>query len=78
MHEASRWIAAKTVIRGEQMTFEDLEPKNVTRKPADLSTWNIEDLRDYIENMKAEIQRAEAMIAEKQSVSSAADALFKR
>ena len=53
------------------MTFEDLEPKNVTRKPVDLSTWNIEDLRDYIENMKAEIQRAEAMIAEKRSVSSA-------
>ena len=60
------------------MTFEDLEPKNVTRKPVDLSTWNIEDLRDYIENMKAEIQRAEAMIAEKKSVSSAADSLFKR
>ena len=60
------------------MTFEDLEPKNVTRKPVDLSTCNIEDLRDYIENMKAEIQRAEAMIAEKKSVSSAADSLFKR
>ena len=78
MREARRWIAAKTVIGGEQMTFEDLEPKNVTRKPVDLSTWNIEDLRDYIENMKAEIQRAEAMIAEKKSVSSAADSLFKR
>mgnify|MGYP002467821591 CR=1 FL=1 len=57
MHEASRWIAAKTVIGGKQMTFEDLEPKNVTRKPVDLSTWNIGDFRDCIENMKAEIQR---------------------
>lgn len=60
------------------MTFEDLEPKNVTRKPVDLSTWNIEDLQLYIENMKAEIVRAESMIAEKQSVSSAAESLFKR
>ncbi|MEO9903818.1 DUF1192 domain-containing protein [Nisaea sp.] len=60
------------------MTFEDLEPKNVTRKPVDLSTWNIEDLEGYIANMKTEIQRAEAMIVEKQSVSSAAESLFKR
>lgn len=60
------------------MTFEDLEPKNVTRKPVDLSTWNIEDLALYIENMKTEIQRVEAKIAEKQSVSSAAESLFKR
>jgi len=60
------------------MTFEDLEPKNVTRKPVDLSTWNIEDLELYIENMKTEISRAEAMIAEKKSVTSAAESLFKR
>jgi len=26
------------------MTFEDLEPKNVTRKPVDPSTWNIDDI----------------------------------
>ncbi|WP_372743521.1 DUF1192 domain-containing protein [Nisaea acidiphila] len=60
------------------MDFEDLEPKNKLRKKVDLSTWNIEDLEEYIENMKAEIVRAEAAIAEKQSVSSAAESLFKR
>ena len=60
------------------MDFEDLEPKNKLRKKVDLSTWNIEDLQEYIENMKAEIQRVEAAIAEKQSVSSAAESLFKR
>lgn len=60
------------------MDFEDLEPKNKLRKKVDLSTWNIEDLEAYIENMKAEIARAEATIAEKRSVSSAAESLFKR
>lgn len=60
------------------MAFEDLEPKNVTRKPVDLSTWNLEDLALYIENMRAEILRAEAMIEEKRSISSAAESLFKR
>lgn len=60
------------------MDFEDLEPKNKTRKPVDLSTWNVEDLEEYIENMKAEILRAEAMIREKRSISSAAESLFKR
>lgn len=60
------------------MEFEDLEPKNKLRKPVDLSTWNIEDLEAYIGNMKEEIARAEAMIAEKKSVSSAAESLFKK
>ena len=31
------------------MELEDLEPKNKKRVPADLSTWNIEDLELYIE-----------------------------
>lgn len=60
------------------MDFEDLEPKNKLRKPTDLSNWNIEDLEAYIENMRQEIGRAEAMIAEKRSVSSAAESLFKK
>ncbi|MEC8851646.1 MAG: DUF1192 domain-containing protein [Pseudomonadota bacterium] len=61
------------------MVFDDLEPqKKAGGPPADLSTWNIEDLRDYIADLQAEIVRAEAMIDEKQSVGSAADALFKK
>ncbi|MEC8181080.1 MAG: DUF1192 family protein [Pseudomonadota bacterium] len=35
-------------------------------------------MRDYIADLQAEIVRAEAMIEEKQSVGSAADALFKK
>lgn len=60
------------------MDIEDLEPKNKLIKPKDLSGWNIEDLEDYIERMRAEIERAQAMIESKQDISSAADALFKR
>ena len=60
------------------MDIEDLEPKNKAAKPKDLSGWNIEDLEDYIERMRAEIDRARAMIQSKRNVSSAADALFKR
>ena len=61
------------------MVFDDLESqKKVGGPPADLSTWNIEDLCDYIADLQAEIVRAEAMIEEKQSVGSAADALFKK
>jgi uncharacterized small protein (DUF1192 family) len=60
------------------MDIEDLEPKNQIAKPKDLSRWNIEDLEEYIERMRVEIERAEAMIESKRNVSSAADALFKR
>lgn len=60
------------------MDLEDLEPKNQLLKPKDLSSWNIEDLEAYIERMREEIDRAQAMIETKQGINSAADALFKR
>ena len=46
--------------------------------PKDLTAWNIEDLQAYIANMTAEIARCEKIIEEKKSLSSAADALFKK
>lgn len=60
------------------MELEDLEPRKKPKKPKDLSTWNVEDLEEYIAAMEAEIERARAMIASKKGVASAADALFKR
>lgn len=43
----------------------------------DLQSWNLEDLEDYIVNLKAEITRVEAKIEEKKAVGSAAASLFK-
>lgn len=40
-------------------------------------SWNLEDLEAYIVRLKAEITDVEAVISEKKSVSSAANALFK-
>ena len=50
-----------------------LKPKAM---PADMQSWNIEDLQVYIDRMKAEILKAEALIAQKSKVQSAAAALF--
>jgi uncharacterized small protein (DUF1192 family) len=44
--------------------------------PADMRSWNIEDLQSYIAAMKAEITKIEALIAEKNNVNAAAAALF--
>ena len=57
--------------------LEDLEPGKRPKKPRDLSTWNIEDLEDYIQAMEAEIIRAREMIDRKKGVANAANALFK-
>ena len=57
--------------------LEELEPGKRPKKPRDLSTWNIEDLEDYIAAMEAEIVRAKDMIAQKRGVADAANALFK-
>ncbi len=43
-----------------------------------LDTLGIEELRDYIDELKAEIARVEADIGRKQGHRSAADAFFRR
>ena len=43
-----------------------------------LDTWGITELREYIDERKAEIARVEADIDKKQGHRSAADAFFKR
>ena len=60
------------------MDFEDLEPKKSLAKPKDLTSWNIEDLEQYIANMKLEIARVETMIDDKKHVSEDASRLFKK
>ena len=54
--------------------FDNLRPR---RLPDDLQSWNLEDLQDYIANLKSEIARAEAKIKEKKAVGDAAASLFK-
>ena len=58
-----------------QDEFEELCPVNVPRQ---LTEWNLEDLEEYITNLEAEIVRCRQVIEQKKSVSSAADALFKK
>lgn len=57
--------------------LDDLMPRNQPPKPRDLSLMSIGDLRDYIANLHAEIARAEATIASKQSSRSEAEKWFK-
>ncbi|MGB1105324.1 MAG: DUF1192 domain-containing protein [Candidatus Puniceispirillaceae bacterium] len=53
--------------------FEALKPAGVG---PEMERWNVEDLQAYIDNMKAEIVRVEAILASKSSVNAAAAALF--
>jgi uncharacterized small protein (DUF1192 family) len=59
------------------MDAEDLEPRKQPSKPKDLSAYSIEDLNRYVETLKAEIGRAEAMIAQKTAQKNAASSIFK-
>jgi uncharacterized small protein (DUF1192 family) len=63
------------------MAFEldDLDPRNAKKaKPLNLDDMNIEDLREYVSVLKAEIARVEDKIKAKQSHASAAASFFKR
>ena len=62
------------------MAFEldDLDPRNAKKKPLNLDEMNIEDLREYVSVLTAEIARVEAKIKAKQSHASAAASFFKK
>ena len=55
---------------------DDIEGLKPREMPADMQSWNIEDLQAFIDAMRAEIARVEVLIAQKNQVQSAAAALF--
>ena len=62
------------------MAFEldDLEPQNQPKKPTDISGWSAEVLKEYIAALKAEIARAEAVIAARKGQITDAEQVFKK
>ena len=58
--------------------LDDLDPRNAKKKPLNLDDLNIDDLKEYVAVLKAEIERVEAKIKAKQGHASAAASLFKR
>jgi uncharacterized small protein (DUF1192 family) len=60
------------------MDFDELEPRAKPAKPRDLSSYSVEEMKEYIARMQAEIARVEAALAAKQSYRSSADAFFKK
>ena len=55
---------------------DELDAMKPAGMPTEMERWNVEDLQDYIDKMRAEIARVEAIIAGKDTVSAAAAALF--
>ncbi|MBV1798031.1 DUF1192 domain-containing protein [Siccirubricoccus sp. G192] len=60
------------------MAEEEERPRRAARfTPMPLDGWDVADLRDYIEALRAEIARAEAGIAARESQRHAAEAFFR-
>ena len=57
---------------------EDLDPKTKKIKLRVLDNMSVAELADYVEQLKAEILRAEAEIKKKEKHKTAMDALFKK
>ena len=62
------------------MAFEldDLDPKNKKAQARNLDALNIEDLKEYVAVLKAELVRVEEKIKAKQSHAAAAASFFKK
>lgn len=43
-----------------------------------LDGWSVEELHDYVTRLEMEIERAKAVIADKQGAQSAAESIFKK
>ena len=59
------------------MDTDDLEPRKAKPKPKNLDPMSVEELLEYIEDLKAEIRRVEENMAKKKAHLSAAAGLFK-
>ena len=57
--------------------LDDLDPKQKKSQPRNLDVMNVEDLKEYVNVLKAELDRVEAKIKAKQSHAAAAASLFK-
>lgn len=62
------------------MAFEtdDLEPRQKKTQPRNLDPLSVEDLREYVVTLKAEIVRVEEKLKAKQSHAAAAASFFKK
>ncbi len=58
--------------------LDDLDPRQKKPQPRNLDALNIEDLKDYVAVLKAEIARVEKKLKSKQSHAAAAAAFFKK
>ena len=59
------------------MFDDDLDPRTKKPKLRNLDALSVEELRDYIDELEAEIVRVEAEIGKKQKHMNAASSLFK-
>ena len=60
------------------MDEQDLEPLTKRKKLKDLDVMSVEALKEYIAGLEAEIERARAAIAAKQSHKAEAESFFKK
>jgi uncharacterized small protein (DUF1192 family) len=58
--------------------LDDLDPRQKKKQALNLDALNIDDLREYVATLRAELERVEAKIKAKQSHASAAASLFKK
>lgn len=59
------------------MDIEDLEPRKAKPKPKDLDLMGVEELEEYLAELKEEAERVEAKIAAKKAYKAGAEGLFK-
>ncbi len=60
------------------MIEEDLEPRAEQPQPKKLGAMSIEELREYIADLEAEIARAKESIAAKEHTRAAAETFFRK
>jgi len=59
------------------MARDDDELEFATKDPEVLSRLSVDELEDYISDLKSEIERAEELIKKKRSATDAANSIFK-
>lgn len=71
-------LANGRTYKGNTMFDDDLDPKTKRLKPRSLDKLSVDDLREYIADLKAEITRVEDDISKKEAHKNAISNLFKK
>jgi len=77
IRSAADWQVQPVALKEHAVDLEDDRPQNMPKPKRDLDPMSIEELQEYIKEMKKEIERVRGEIAKKKAHRAGVEGIFK-